>query len=441
MTVKLSTRDMIQYSLLALPLSFAGLPLYIHMPDFYARNIGMDLAVIGLVLMAIRLFDAIQDPFIGYLGDKSAARRILIMTFGAILLCFGMLTLSWAPQFSIPPLLWFTISMVCATTGFSILSINLNMIGGFVDNDAQQRTRISSWREGLGLVGLVIAAMLPPLLQSSMNTALSMRIFALIFAATMVVSFALFFVFMRDRALQIESTSGPKKIGLSFLPILLGRNKSFFGICLLSQFASSIPAVMVLFFIQDYLGAATYTGLFLFLYFISGAAFMAIWVKLAAHYGKIESWALSIVLTALTFIWAFFLQDGDILAYGLICALSGIALGADLALPPAILADRISDQNKEHEATQHYAAFSFIPKFAMACASGFTFIMLGLNGFAPGEDSNSNTDLTVITLYALIPCALKIIAAILLWILIKKEGKNYAKNNERSSHHGAINIS
>jgi hypothetical protein len=57
------------YGLLGLPLAFVALPLYVLLPNHYAREFGMPLATLGAVLLAARLFDAISDPLLGRLGD------------------------------------------------------------------------------------------------------------------------------------------------------------------------------------------------------------------------------------------------------------------------------------------------------------------------------------------------------------------------------------
>ena len=155
-----------QYSLLALPLAFAGLPLYVHAPDFYTRDLGLSIGVIGAILLAVRLFDAFQDPVIGYVSDKHASSRFSIIASGTIILTIGMAAIFYGPQFSVAAAVWFALSMILATTGFSIVTINLNMIGGFWRDEPKQRTRISAWRESFALIGLLIASILPAALQS-----------------------------------------------------------------------------------------------------------------------------------------------------------------------------------------------------------------------------------------------------------------------------------
>ncbi len=428
MSVSPSRLSLFQYSLLALPLAFASLPLYIHAPDFYTRDLGMNLGLVGVILLAIRLFDAIQDPVIGYISDKQAKRRFSIIASGAGMLVSGMAAVFYGPQFSISTPLWFALSMVLATTGFSIVTINLNMIGGFWRDEPEQRTRISGWREAFALVGLLIASVLPATLQSFMSVEESFHIVFWVFFIVMIIGFILFARFIN----KIPSTHKIKKSktqkGLSFLPIFLGPNRNFFIVCFLTHLAAAIPAVMVLFFIRDYLNAEKFAGLFLFLYFISGALLMIVWVKISHKIGKERAWLMSMLLAVVTFIGAFFLQPGDIIAYGVICALSGMALGADLALPPSILADRVTQQKSETEATQHYALIAFIPKVAIAVSSGVSFLILDHLGFMVGKQNSPEVMRGVLILYALVPCLIKLIAAYTLWYTQKSEGDIDASN-------------
>jgi len=433
--------ELLQYSFLALPLAFAGLPLYIHAPDFYTRDLGLSIGLIGIILLAIRLFDAVQDPVIGYISDKYAQRRFGIVSCGAAMLVSGMAVVFYGPLFGIPTAAWFALSMILATTGFSIVTININMIGGFWHDEPGQRTRISAWREAFALVGLLIASVVPAALQSFKPAEEAFRILFWVFGVIMAAGFVMFTRFMSRISPGHKITKADTQKGLSFLPILMGPDRNFFGVCFLTHLAAAMPGVMVLFFIRDYLGAEHLSGMFLFLYFISGAALMTVWVKLADKIGKERAWLSSMLLSVVTFVWAYFLQSGDVIAYGVICVLSGMALGADLALPPSILADRITRQKTEAEATQYYALISFIPKSAIAIASGVSFLILDYLGFVAGTENSPEVMQGLITLYALVPCLIKLIAAFALWHMYKQEGEIYAKLDERSASHELTHIS
>jgi Na+/melibiose symporter-like transporter len=440
MSLTPSRRSLFQYSILALPLAFAGLPLYIHAPDFYVRDLGLNIGLIGIILLAIRLFDAVQDPLIGYISDKHASGRFEIIAAGAVMLAGGMAALFYGPQFGFPVYVWFTLSMVLATTGFSIVTINLNMIGGFWHDNPDQRRRISAWREAFTLTGLLIASVLPAALQILIPAEDAFRVLFWVFGVVMVAGFVMFTRFMARLSRGHKIIKAVTKKGLSFRPIITGPDRHFFGVYFLTHLAAAIPGVLVLFFIRDYLGAGHLSGLFLCLYFIAGAALMTVWVKLANIIGSERAWLVSMLLAVATFSWAFFLHPGDIIFYGIICVLSGLALGADLALPPAILADRITRQNTEDEATQYYALMAFISKTAIAIASGFSLFILDQLGFIAGAKNPPEVMQGLITLYALVPCLIKLIAAFALWHIYKNK-ENIHDNIERSSAHGANGIS
>ena len=55
--MKLSARQGLAYGLLGLPLAFVALPLYIILPNHYAREFGVPLATLGSLLLGARLFE------------------------------------------------------------------------------------------------------------------------------------------------------------------------------------------------------------------------------------------------------------------------------------------------------------------------------------------------------------------------------------------------
>ncbi|MFT7228152.1 MAG: GPH family glycoside/pentoside/hexuronide:cation symporter [Methylophilaceae bacterium] len=428
-----------QYSLLAFPLAFAGLPLYIHAPDFYTRHLGLSLGAIGIILLLVRLFDAVQDPVIGYLSDCYATSRQMILAFGVLALTVGLLALFFGPQLSIATAVWFAGSMILATSGFSVVVINLNMIGGFWSTDQHQRTRIAGWRESFTLFGLLVASILPTIFLSYVEAAQAFRWLFIVYAIAMLFAWLMFIKFLKVVDLKHLNQSILSS-GNGFLQIFHDKQRLFFFTYFLTQVAASLPAVLILFFVRDYLKAESYTGLFLFLYFISGAALMQLWFVLSRKLDKYRAWLISMVLSIAVFVWVVMLQPGDVLSYCIICILSGFALGADLALPASIIADRINAIHAENRATQYYGVMAFIPKLALALASGFSFIMLDEVGFIAASENTQKTLLTLLLIYGLIPCVIKCLAAISLCKLIKMRGKNDEYDQKRSNNYGTNDV-
>lgn len=433
-------KSLLNYSLIAVPLAFAGLPLYMHLPDFYTREFGISIGTLGILLLIIRFIDAVQDPFIGYISDKSENRRSLVIYAGIISLTLGMAGLCFGPPATRLSAAWFCAFMILATTGFSILTININMLGGFWKESSNQRVKISSWREGFGMFGLLIAALMPALLQNHFSDKISFIVLFFVFALLMVTAFIFFQRFMLDIKAKTLTDKGAAHHSFALFSILAGREKPFLFICFLSYLSASIPAVLVLFFIRDYLNAEALSGVFLALYFISGALFVGAWIKLSEKHGPYKAWSFSMILSVVAFLGAAFLSEGDSIAYGLICVLSGIALGADLALPPAILAGRIQNNANHNQKTQYYAVLAFLPKIAMALAAGLSFLALEKAGFKADSDNSEEALRALVIIYAIVPCLIKAVSAGLLWNLTKKEGHDN-ETIERSVNHGTTRIS
>ncbi|TYC55870.1 MFS transporter [Rhodobacterales bacterium] len=400
---------------MAFPLAFAGLPIYLHAPDFYASVMNQPVTAIGTVLLVLRLVDALQDPVIGKLSDRYHEARSAILFIGTILLGAGFWMLF--NPLSGATLFWFAASVLICTTGFSIVSINFQALGGLWDVPPKARTAVTAGREGFGLVGLLVASVLPTVLAGWLGTAEAFHWLTLAYLPLLALGLFLLWRWLRTVPLEVAPVG---TISLSWRAILASRwRRLFFSILFLNGFASAIPAVLVLFFVRDRLGAENLTGLFLLIYFLAGALSMPLWSRLAGRYGKLRAWRLSMLVAILTFFWAVALGRGDATAFAFVCALSGLALGADLAIPPALLADHIDEDARQANASGLFAIMAFLSKSALALATGLTLPALGLAGYQPDGPMTRELDLALSLTYAGLPCVLKLAAFCAIWLYEK----------------------
>jgi Na+/melibiose symporter-like transporter len=194
------------------------------------------------------------------------------------------------------------------------------------------------------------------------------------------------------------------------------------AIYLVNGVASAVPATLVLFFIRDRLQAQPWEPLFLASYFAAGALSMPLWVRVVARLGLARAWLAGMGLAILTFAWAALLGPGDVAAYTAVCVASGVALGADLTLPGALLAGLIQRAGHGQRLEGAYFGWwNFATKLNLALAAGIALPLLGAFGYAPG--SRDAAALQALTLaYCLLPCVLKLGAAGLLHTLwLRKE--------------------
>jgi GPH family glycoside/pentoside/hexuronide:cation symporter len=106
------------------------------------------------------------------------------------------------------------------------------------------------------------------------------------------------------------------------------------------------------------------------------------------------------------------LGAGDVAAFAVICVASGAALGADMTLLPAIFARRL--ERVAPNAGQAFGLWSFVSKFALAFAAVTLLPTLEASGFSSGAANAPEALRTLTILYALVPCALKLLAIALL---------------------------
>ena len=183
--------------------------------------------------------------------------------------------------------------------------------------------------------------------------------------------------------------------------------------------ASAIPATLLLFFVQDRLQAPPASqALFLGSYFVCAALAMPIWLKVIARIGLARTWLTGMVLAVAVFIAASMLGAGDTGPFVLVCALSGVALGTDLTVPAALLAGTIARSgDRGHAEGAYFGWWNLATKLNLALAAGLALPALGWWGYTPGaHDAQALRTLT--WAYCLLPCALKALAAGLLYTLI-----------------------
>jgi Na+/melibiose symporter-like transporter len=403
-------RQLFSYSQLALPLAIAGLPLYLHAPAYYANHQGLSLSTLGILLLGIRALDALQDPLIGTLSDRYHTYRLTLISGGLLLLGSGIwLVFHPNPHY---PAVWLAISLLISTTGYSIVSINLQSLGSLWIVPSSDRTRIHTWREGVGLAGVLLAAAAPTWLGNTTQPHQAYHQYTLLSLPLLVAAGLIFWYWQRNtrqHQLTTGTTTSPWRILRTS-----GWHRRYYSLYLGNSLAGAIPAVLVLYYIQDRLQADHLSGYYLALYFLSGALGMPVWQALARRYGNPRSWQISMLLAALSLLCAYPLGSGDHFAYAMICLCSGLALGADLALPPAMLAERIQQQRHYADASSYYALLTLLNKAALALTAGLALPLLTQLGYQPGDTQPMNTQVLSMT-YTLLPAGLKLMIAWLLW--------------------------
>lgn len=411
-----------RYGLMGFPLAFVALPLYVVLPHFYAQSFGVSLAVLGALLLGVRMLDAVIDPLLGRWCDRLHAHSTtLALRWAAVLsvaLALGFVSLFFPPVQEMPLLLaWAAAGLLLTTISYSALSILHQSWGARWGGDAVQRSRIVAWREGCGVLGVVTASVAPGVLGWTGTS--------LLFAAALACGLAAW------RRAPSPDFSGvlPARAALAstasalWHPFSQARFRRLLLVFLVNGIASAVPATLVLFFVQDRLQAPiSQQSLFLGAYFLSAALAIPLWLRCVPRIGLGRTWGVGMVLSVATFLFAAQLGPGDTAAFVAVCVLSGVALGTDLALPAALLAGVIAEQGDQGQSEGLYFGWwNFVTKLNLALAAGLALPALQAWGYVPG--ARHEEALQALTFaYCLLPCALKLLAASLLYgLILRKE--------------------
>jgi len=402
----LTRSQLISYGAFGLPLAMVALPIYMFVPQFYAARFGLSLALIGSALLLARLLDAFIDPLIGLWIDRQRAAYLIALRYALPLLTCGYIALFHPPKsIGDASFLWFLCALMVVYLGFSLASIAYQSWGGALTQERSQRSQVTGIREASGLVGVIIAA--------ALVTASDPNWLTLAFIVSLAGTGLLLLRYGPRPTIQPLASQS----NISAKQALLS-NRYFrwlFGVFLLNGIAAAMPATLFLFFVNDRLLLAQYAGIFLIVYFVSAAVTMPLWVALAKQRGEKFAWLLSMLLGISTFIWAYFLGAGEVAGFSLICLMSGAALGADLALPPALLAAVIgaAGHSGQHEGA-YFGVWNWATKLNLAMAAGIALPALQFMGYSVGTSDVNGLQALAIG-YALFPCVLKVLAAFVLW--------------------------
>lgn len=388
------------FALFAAMLSAAGLPLYMHAPKFFVDEYGVSLTALGTVLGVLRLLDFVQDPLLGRVSAMTSGVRGVTVLVAVVTMVAGMLGL-----FAITPLLpalwWFAIMLTLVFSAFSYLTIcfyaqGVVAAGGMGDGG---HLRVARWRETGALLGICAAAVAPVALGGY-------AAFALGFAGLALVALWAMGTEWRGEAPKEAVTS---EIGVVLRDPVARR-------LLLVALANSAPvavsSTLFLFFVEDRLGAPGWEGPLLLLFFLSAAVAAPVWGKLAQAYGARRVLIGAMVLAIVAFAYAVMLGTGDIAAFAVICVFSGVALGADMTLLPALFAGRLAVVAPG--AAEGFSLWSFVSKITLALAAIGLLPLLDVAGYVSGQKNSEDALWSLSLLYGAVPCGLKLLAIALL---------------------------
>lgn len=471
------------YGAPAMPLAMVALPMAVYLPAVYAdsEGFGLGLAFVGLVMVLSRVFDGITDPVIGFLSDRTRSRwgrRKPFVLLGTPIYIFGICMLFIPPiEFGDVTFLgmtfnsgypWMLATLVITYVGATIKDVPYSAWGAELSKNYNERTLITSWREGFSVTGSLIGAFTPAIIfffgYDKPSDAVFFLSLAIAFIMPVLIANCLIST-PEHPVVETRKTRMPLRESFGYV----WQNEPYRKlviIFLFSTIGSAMTNTLSFFFVKHVLLAGDLYGFYLAPYFLSQIVAIPLWFKLSRRIGKHRAtmaaigwyalWSCFIPLIAIApMVWfepfeiarlltflpdeayagavAYFegIPTGKFLFFIIIMCLKGSSIGALTALPYAMAADVVDVDSAQTGKSQGGAYFSiWLMTRKLAYALGLFIgtnlvVLFGFNSLAdPMNTTNSSFALLMLAVtYSMIPAVFKFVAMPLLW--------NYSLTEER----------
>lgn len=400
-------------------LALVGIPILVYLPRFYSDVVGIPVLWIGVAFVAGRVLDALTDPLVGFLSDRSrsaSGRRRPWIRWG----CLPLALLSMAVY--MPPAglsgngaLAFA-GLVIAGWFFAYTAVNVpyRALGPELTDDYDERTSLFAVREGLLVVGTLFAAAGPGVvgwalgLEDGEDERLRFAWYIAVASPVLVIT-CLWCAHHVQERFHLQAGPRPPPSDAFAQVRQAFRNRPF--IILLTAFVviaigSSLPNVLISYFARYVLHAEELMPVYVVVYLVVGLACMPFWVALSKRKGKKPAWLAAMVINAGFFGGVAFVGDGDVWLYGLLVAGSGIGGVASLALPYSMQADVIDHDEMttgERREGLYGGLWSIAEKTAAGVGLGASMLVLDGAGYQPNVEQSEQVIAVLRGLYVGVP--------------------------------------
>jgi Na+/melibiose symporter-like transporter len=430
------------YGSMGLPLAIVGYPIAVWLPAFYAGEIGVSLAAVATMLLFAKLSDVVTDPLVGMLSDRMRSRfgrRRPFILLGVPVLCISIwylfVPIEGAGQ------VYLLVCIAGMYIGTTLIGLPYGAWGAELSPEYHQRARVTAWREQFTLIGLLLAATVPFLVEQfgAGDTPSIMYGMALAICVTAPLAAILLSVVVKEMPPPAETADRP-----SYLEGLkrLWDNKPMrmiVGIILIVTLAEAFRNALSLFFMKSVIQAKG-VGTLYFIYFVAGLAAVPAWLWLGRKIGKHLAFAITLITVAIISAINMAFSADTYTAFVIFFIAKGACFGGLQFLPLAILADVIdveTAETGEARAGSYFALASMTSKISTALGTFLAIWVVSFTAFnAKALADNGPEELLVLrVLYAIVP-ALFFIGAIVICIRFPLTAKVQAELRARIEAHG-----
>jgi Na+/melibiose symporter-like transporter len=377
-----------------LPLAALGLPLVVHLPTYYVRDIGLPLSVVGLAFVWVRLVDIFFDPLLGVLMDRSRTRlghfRPWLLGAIPVLMAGGFMLFIQARPGVGQVYLW--LWLLVTYLGFSMGSLSQQAWASVLSPDYHQRSRIYGWWQAGNVAGILLILLVPPVVEFVLQGTRVQGVQAMGWFIVLLTPLTIAFAVWR--------VGEPAPEGVRQSP----RLKDYLGLLgnasirrlmladLLLGWAPGITGALFLFYFEQVKRVPeAQTNLLLLVYFVTAFLGAPVWSWLAVRIGKHRALAVNSLCVVASLLAVLLIPFTSFLVAALVMASVGLPYSGGALLLRAMLAD-VGDELRLETGVDRtgllYSVLTGTTKVGYTLAT-VTFVVLSKIGFDPKAVQNS----------------------------------------------------
>lgn len=428
--------------------------LSLYLLFYYADVVGLNPAYVSLAVMIGNVWDAVTDPFMGFISDHTHSRfgrRRVYLLAGAVPLGILIFAL-WAPPApltGLPLFLYVTVLIVLLYALYTVVAVPYLALGAELSSNADERSAIFGFNFAFTRFGELAGAIIPHVMLEFSDNILLFAHQQLGFFDDAFMTRTLEYLSHPANAFRLSAGLGGFVITCATLATFAGtrervphehkrkfasggqvvrtlyqdlfstlKNRPFF-VLLLSMMTidigSGITASMMMFITKYWLKMEELVSVFFATYMFFAMTSAIFWVQFSKRTSKKLAYLLGQSVLTIALFLSFFMEEGKVARVFALLAFGGFGLGAYVMLW-SLIADLVDfDEYKTHARREgsYYGVYTLFSKAAGGIGVLLTGLYLNFIGFQKGAEITPDILLKIKILYAPITALINLAGVII----------------------------
>jgi len=377
----------------------------------------------GTIVLIVRLWDAITDPIMGIISDKTRSpwgRRRPYLLFGSVPLFISMFVLYSSPGFTDQGKLfvWGILAFGLLSTAYTLVNIPYSSLTPELTSDYQEKTSLNGFRMSFAVVGTLLAAgAAMPIVNLFDTKEAGFSAMGAVFGFIMMSAALITFFSVQEPEHEKRAETG---LGLSAYKEIL-KNKAYFlilGPWILNITGLTVVSGTLVYYYKYIFNREDLVTLSMMVLILTALVCIPLWVKISGRYGKKKSYIAGLVILAAALFLTYFFGHtiGPNFMFG-IMVFAGIGLSTGYVFPWSIVPDAIEfDARKTgvRKEGAYYGLWTFGSKVGQGLAGALIGGMLDISGYIPGAVQDEAARVAIRSLLGWIPAVVYLGAAVFL---------------------------